>query len=178
MLPTESFAVDSSLHADDVMRRLAADATDWREPRLSQAARDAGLYGFRLRMKGSSFRIRPTLLTRQIYAPVYEGVVTPHESGSRISGQFRLGRVERIVGAAWAAWAAVAALLVMGVRGVFVAAAIALVASLWVRYCLTTVWPSGETARAETKELLLRAAGVSPPTSTISRLTGRSSGPA
>src|SRR5712691_3131443 len=63
MLPSESFSVDSLLSPDEFLRRVQADADDWRETRLSEPARAAGMYGFAFTPDGRAFRLRAKMST-------------------------------------------------------------------------------------------------------------------
>jgi len=182
MLESESFTIDSELRADDLIRRIEADATDGQEPRLSEAARAAGMYGFTFRLEGNSFRVRANipLTNRGYYSPVYDGVVTPLDAGSQVSGAFRFGRGTLAFVALWscglALWCCAVAFIVISATGA-VAKSVSLagavtalviasgsfaVGALLGLFVLRLAWRGGKLARAETRALLVRAATAPP----------------
>jgi len=188
MLESESFALDSTLRPDELVRRLESDALDWQESRLSERARTAGMYGFAFRRDGNAFRVRPQVANRGLYSPTYEGVVLPLDAGSRISGRFRFGRVTLGLVALWLSGASIMAISAMAaivqavtmprlLVVVVIAAGLITICAVWARLLLRYAWRSGELAREETRALLQRAcatAGQQQP----SRLTSPLSGPA
>jgi hypothetical protein len=170
MLKSELFSLDSSLPPNELLRRLESDATDWQEARLSQAVRALGMYGFAFQRKNNTFRVRPQIPSGigRPSPPIYEGFVLPRDTGSRISGIFRLGRLMPTFYAIWAVWCV--AVFFMGIStmassilqgplvAVTLAAGLTISCAFLVRYALQRTWRSGELARAETRALLRRAA--------------------
>jgi hypothetical protein len=170
ILKSELFSLDSSLPPDELLRRLESDATDWQEARLSQAARALGIYGFAFPRKDNTFRVRPQIPSGigRPSPPIYEGLVLPRDTGSRISGTFRLGRLMPTFYAIWALWCV--PIFLMGISAVAsftpqgflatlaLAAGLAIGCAFLMRYALQRSWRSGELAREETRALLLRAA--------------------
>ena len=186
MLESEPFTLDSALRPDELMRRLETDAFHSQEPRLSEPARTAGIYGFAFRRDGDAFRVRPQIANRGLYCPTYDGVVLPLDTGSRISGSFRFGRVT--LGLVAICLAGASSIIIAGMVVVartvatpsifvVVAAGTSLIAigAFWVRFLLRHAWRSGELAREETRALLQRAAATA---AESSRLTRRLRGPA
>lgn len=95
MFGSKPFSLDASLPADVVLRRLESDAVDWPEARLSESARAAGMYGFAFQRKGNIVRIRPQMPWGIGSAPplIFQGRILPRNTGSQITGEFRLGRL-------------------------------------------------------------------------------------
>jgi hypothetical protein len=188
MLPSEDFSIESPLSPDELLLKIQADAEDWREARLSEPARSAGMYGFAFTPNGRAFRLRARMSTRGHFVPVYDGTVLPLETGSRIDGAFRVGRPTLAALMLWLCVGAFMFVLTIGQMALSVgmaAAAFALAASLglvgvcalWVAFIVRYAWARRGLARDETKALLLRASSAIGPEPT-SRLTGRLSGPA
>ncbi len=167
---SELYTVDALLPPDEFIRRLEADATDWQESRFSKAARDAGMYAFGFRLVGNRFHMRPRMNNRGLYSPVYEGVVTPTATGSRVSGIFRHARTSLVLiallycaamsmtgGFVVAVWRSGGSRNDIVIAS-FVMASVLAAWALWSGFVLRHAWRSGELAREETRALLIRVA--------------------
>jgi hypothetical protein len=95
------FEFQSALPASVVLDRIRADAEDWRESRLSAAARERSLYGFALKIRKRRFWLRVRGGSTNPFAPICQGEVADAHVGSRIVATFRPPRLTVIAGVLW-----------------------------------------------------------------------------
>ena len=101
LLHSESIRLDSAAAPDAVVGALQATAAEWRESKLSDAARAGGILGWKVRMRGDRIVIRARIGGRNGFLPHFVGRVNTAPGGSVLIGELRLSWFPRMFMLIW-----------------------------------------------------------------------------
>jgi hypothetical protein len=101
LLQSESLRIESSDPPALVLERLRGVTSDWRESRLTPAARSAGLIEWKLREHDGTLVIRARISGRNGFLPRFVGTVEASAPGSFIIGELRFNWFTRVFTTVW-----------------------------------------------------------------------------
>lgn len=101
LLQSESLRIESSDPPALVLERLRGVTSEWRESRLTPAARRAGLIEWKLREHDGTLVIRARISGRNGFLPRFVGTVEASARGSLIVGQLRFNWFTRVFMTVW-----------------------------------------------------------------------------
>jgi hypothetical protein len=90
LIHPESLTITSTLSPAALADALRTAGAEWREGKLSPAARAAGILGWKVQIREDRVRVRARIAGRNSFAPYFVGIITTGESGALLTGQLRL----------------------------------------------------------------------------------------